>query len=210
LAGIGFRYRRDCHHDRAIVGHCGLLATTIDRGTAMTKFNDTILALDLATVSGFAWGKPDTVPTFGQQRFAKQGEPRPVTYRKMRLWLQLFCSAHDIKLIIYESPALPMTMQGRTNANTIKLLMGMAEHLEEWCYDQIELREASVAQVRTHFLGQNFKRDIARPMTIERCRQRGWLVETSDAADACALWDYMVCCKRPDLAVAGTPLFQTR
>ena len=138
---------------------------------------------------------------------AKQGEQRAATYRHFRLWLDLFCSAHKIKLIVYESPALPMIMQGRTNIETIKLLMGLCENLEEWAHGKMELREASVSQVRAHFLGQNYKSMIAKQMTVDRCRELGWDVQTSDEADACALWDLQVCALRPDLAVQGTPLF---
>ena len=59
-------------------------------------------------------------------------------------------------LIVYES-ANVQWMAGKTNIDTIKLLVGLAEHLEEWCHNNIELREASVSQVRAHFLGSNMK-----------------------------------------------------
>jgi hypothetical protein len=101
-----------------------------------------------------------------------------------------------------------MVMHGKTNINTIKVLMGLAEHLEEWAYNKFELREATVAQVRAHFIGQNFKSKIAKPMTMDQCRELGWNVETTDEADACALWSYQCAYLRPDVAVRQTPLFR--
>jgi hypothetical protein len=44
-------------------------------------------------------------------------------------------------------------------------------------------------------------------MTVDRCRSLGWMVETSDEADACALWDYQICWLDPQAAVRSTPLF---
>jgi hypothetical protein len=175
----------------------------------MEKFNGIILALDLATTTGFAWGKPGAVPQFSSIRFSKPGTSRAATYRLFRIWLESKWNVrgHQPDLVVFESPAVPSIMAGKTNIDTIKLLIGLAEHLEEWCYDHFELREASVSQVRSHFIGQNMKAALAKPRTVERCRELGWNVENTDEADACALWDYQCCHLRPDLAPQTTPLF---
>jgi len=172
------------------------------------KFTGIVLALDLATVTGFAWGRPGEVPEFGSYRFAKPGSSRALIYRNFRLWLDLKVSACKPELVVFESAAVPSIMSGKTNIDTTKVLFGLTEHLEEWAQGRVELREASVSQVRSHFIGQNMKAKIAKPMTVDRCRERGWNVETDDEADACALWDYQCCWLRPDIAVKGTPLFQ--
>jgi hypothetical protein len=172
------------------------------------KFDGSVLALDLATVTGWAWGQPGSLPKFGHERFAKQGEPRPVAYRKFRLWLDLFCSARRPDLIVFESPAVPSFMGGKTNIETIRLLMGLAEHLEEWAWEKFELREATTAQVRAHFIGRNLRSNVAKPLVMARCRERGWMVETTDEADACALFSYQCAFLRPDLAWQDTPLFE--
>ena len=146
----------------------------------MSKFTGSVLALDLATVTGYAFGKPGSSPKFGHHRFAKTGQPRPAAYKQFRLWLDLWCSARKTDLIVFESPAVPTYMMGQTNVGTTKLLFGLCEHLEEWAYNKIELREASVSQVRSHFIGRNLKGAVARPITMARCHERGWKVETSD------------------------------
>jgi hypothetical protein len=173
----------------------------------MSTFKGAVLALDLATVTGFAYGAPGTAPTFGSYRFAPKGASRSLAYRAFRQWLEMFTHLHKTDIVVYESPAVPSFMAGKTNIDTIKLLIGLAEHLEEWAYDRIELREASVSQVRAHFIGQNLKSAIAKPMTLDRCIQLGWKVESTDEADACALWDYQCSWLRPDLAPHTTPLF---
>ena len=140
---------------------------------ASSRFNGTVLALDLATVTGYCYGKPGTTPKFGHHRWMKQGQFRPQAYRQFRLWLDLWCSAHKTDWIVYEAPIAPLLMGGQTNLNTIKLLVGLAEHLEEWAYKKVELRQASVAEVRSHFIGRNLKSAIAKPLTLQKCRERG-------------------------------------
>jgi hypothetical protein len=174
----------------------------------MKKFDGAVLALDLATVSGWAYGKPEGMPMFGHERFAKPGQSRARTYRNFRLWLDVFCSARPPRIIVFETPIAPLLMGGKTNLDTIRLLVGLAEHLEEWAEDKFELREASIAQVRSHFIGRNLQSKIAKPLVLSRCRERGWNAETTDESDALALWDYQVCCLRSDLGIASTPLFE--
>jgi hypothetical protein len=166
-------------------------------------FTGTVLALDLATTTGWAHGTPGNAPKCGHIRFARGGS-RASAYRAFRYWLDRVTTPD---MIVFESPALPMVMHGRTNIDTIKLLIGFAEHLEEWCHERVELREASVGQVRSHFIGKNMKSAIAKPMTVARCRELGWPCETSDEADACALWDYQCRFLRPDLASKTAPIF---
>lgn len=168
-------------------------------------FDGGVLALDIATVTGWAFGKPEAKPVFGNVRFIKPGGTRAAAYRAFRTWLDAM--PHNPELIVYESPAVPVVMSGKTNIDTIRFLVGLAEHLEEWAHGKVELREASVGQVRAHFIGSNMKSAIAKPRTVETCIHRGWPVETSDEADACALWDYQISWLRPDIAVKNTPLF---
>jgi hypothetical protein len=173
-------------------------------------FEGRVLALDLATVTGFAYGFPGSIPQFGDIRFNKPGGSHAAAYRAFRYWLEQFVSAYPTDLIVFESAAVPSHMLGRTNVKTTKFLFGLSEHLEEWCYDRIELREATVSQVRCHFIGSNMKSAEAEPETITKCKFLGWDVENHDQADACALWDYQCGWLRPDLAHRTTYLFHGR
>ena len=171
-------------------------------------FTGRILALDLATETGWAFGAPGTTPRFGSLRFGAVGTGRAQVYRAFRVWLNNWIVMEQPELVVFESAALPMAMQGRTNANTIKMLIGMCEHTEELCHDRVELREAMASQVRAHFLGSNrFRGAEAKRLTIECCNRLGWPVANHNAADALALWHYQVCCLRPDIAARANPLF---
>ncbi len=173
-------------------------------------FEGRVLALDLATTTGWAFGAPGSTPQVGHLRFSKSGSPRASTYRGFRNWLEERWNVRDQQpdLIVYESPAVPSIMAGKTNIDTIKLLVGLGEHLEEWCHNKIELREARVADVRVHFIGSNMKSAFAKQKTFEQCKMLGWPVENFDQADAAALWDYQCAWLNPKLAAHSTPLFR--
>ena len=178
----------------------------------MKKYTGIILALDLATTSGFAWGKPTSEPRFGSIRFGQPGGSRASCYREFRNWLEAwFGDAKPPDLIVFESPVAMMIGRGGTNADTVKKLVGLCEHLEEWCYDKVELREANLSQIRQHFIGISTPTsDEAKRLTVDRCMELGWKVRDDDEADACALWDYMRCILRPELGTSTTPLFTGR
>lgn len=175
-------------------------------------FTGTVLALDIATTTGWCYGRPRKEPIFGSVRFIKPGGSRAAAYRAFRTWLDENWNVRGDQpdLIVFESPAVPMIMHGKTNIDTVKMLIGYAEHLEEYCHGKFELREATVAQVRAHFLGSNMKAAIAKPLTMQRCQQLGWNVTTNDEADACALWNYQCSWLDPEVGVRTTPLFQKR
>lgn len=167
-------------------------------------FNRQVLALDLATVTGWALGRPGETPRFGTIKFPNSS--RAAMYRYAREWYDAMIDDH-VGRVVFESAATPSIMAGKTTADTIKMLVGLTEHLEEICYQRVELREARVADVRIHFIGTNMKRDEAKRATVGRCLECGWGVKTNDEADACALWSYQVCALRPDLAATMSPLF---
>ena len=167
-------------------------------------FTGRVLALDLATTTGFAYGAPGSIPRFGHIRFTKAGSSHAETFRAFRQWLESDWN-QGIKnvpdAVVYESPAVPTIMSGRTNINTIRLLVGLCAHLEEWCHGKVDYcHEARVADVRNHFVGSNMKSNAAKAKTMARCRMLGWEVTTYDEADACALWFYHCGWLNPRLA----------
>lgn len=172
-------------------------------------FTSPIFALDLATRTGWAYGRPGDSPRSGSIRFAPPGASRAKIYRELRLWLDAWASAEEIALCVFEAPASAEMFHGRTNTDTLRLLIGLAEHVDELLYDRgIQVREAPVFEVRRHFLGTNrLKRDEAKRQTIAKCRAMGWAPCDDNAADALALWSYQVSILRPEFAIRPTPLF---
>jgi hypothetical protein len=166
------------------------------------SFEGRVLALDLATTTGWAYGVPGSIPRFGHIRFSKPGTSHAETYRAFRNWLDAKWNVRDEQpdAVVYESPAVPTIHSGKTNIDTIRLLVGFAEHLEEWCWGKVKVEEVRVSTVRVHFLGQNLKSQQAKTETMRRCRMLGWEVNTHDEGDACALWHYQCGWLNPRLA----------
>jgi len=174
----------------------------------MTEFAGELLAIDAATSTGFCIGEPDGKLTFGSIRFAPPGQARAVAYIAERAWLAKMVKRPRLRRIVYESPANPMIMMGRSNADTIRKLCTMAEIIDEAAYVAgIECREAETKDVRVFFLGRNMKREAAKFQTMQKCREMGYDVQDDDAGDAVALWFYQMSFLRPDLAHQSSPLF---
>jgi len=173
------------------------------------KFSGRVLALDIATVTGWAVGAPGEVPEFGSVRFGKKGASRAETYRAFRTWLEDKWNVRGAQpeMIIYESPLVPSFAAGKTNIDTLRLLSGLCENLEEWSLGKFELHEATVSKVRVFFIGGNYKSRIAKPLVLERCNAIGWPCTTTDESDACALLAFQLARLRPDLSVETMPLF---
>lgn len=154
-----------------------------------------ILALDLAATTGWALGTTmDMVPLSGSVKVASTDASMAKLFSNWRLYLRDFISLNPgIGLVIFEAPLLPFMKAGQTNINTIRRLVGMCAVTEELLYTigGMDVREARVSDVRSHFIGSNrHKRPEAKALTIAACKRLGWTPQDDNAADALALWDY--------------------
>jgi hypothetical protein len=173
-------------------------------------FTGNVLALDVATRTGWAYGAPGTVPRSGSLRFAREGASMAAVFVGCRRWLLDFLAVNpETKLVVFEAPAVPSIMAGHTSINAIRTLIGLTAIIEECLYGRgLDVREARVSEVRSHFLGSNrFKRDAAKRATVDLCRSLGWSVVDENAADACALWSYQCSFLDPKTALRVSPLF---
>ena len=154
-------------------------------------FEGQILALDLAGQMGWAFGAPGETPRSGSVSLGRDGASRARQYHAFREWLSSWRSVEpDTRLVIYESPLTPDMVHGHTNIDTLRFLIGLAEHAEEALYGTgVDLREAKVSQVRAYFIDTNrIKRAAAKVATKMRCKQLGWTYSDDNAADALALF----------------------
>lgn len=158
------------------------------------SYTGQILALDLATRTGWACGRAqDPVPVSGSVRFGRNGSTPAAVLYACRQWLGGFLSGNPaVQLVVFEAPLIPMFKRGATNIATIRQLMGLCAVVEELLYAKggYDVREAKVSEVRNHFIGHNPKREIAKAKTIYNCKMLGWDPVDDNAADALALWDY--------------------
>lgn len=168
-----------------------------------------IVALDLASVSGWAVGEPGGAPTHGTIRFASAGASHEAIFAKAATWFADLVVDHKPTLIVWEAPLPTSFSRGRTNSDTTSLLFGLPAVVGAIAYQQgiYDIRKAETKEVRQHFIGCNPIRTRAKPMVMAMCRAMGWDVSDDNEADALATWHYMCSLISPQLAMRPTPLF---
>lgn len=171
-----------------------------------------ILALDLASVTGWATGPPGGKPSHGSIRFAAKGASHEAVFAGALKWMSETVTAHAPTMIVWEAPMPTSFNRGRSNINTTTLLYGLpavigAVSFLRGIYD---IRKAETRDVRNHFIGSNPRRAEAKGLVMRQCRAMGWPVADDNEADALATWHYMCALIEPKLAVRPLPLFGRR
>jgi hypothetical protein len=167
----------------------------------------TVLALDLATTTGWAWGEVGGTARFGAIRLGPPGADRGTRGSAMLVWLSDFFKIERPDLVVVEAPLAPAVMRriGATN-DTALMLLGLPMVVETVCHLRgvKPPKLVKVQDVREAFLGKRTFRDehnpltgkrvksraIAKSATMEMCRRLGYGVSSDDEADAIALWHY--------------------
>lgn len=147
-----------------------------------------ILAFDLATATGMAFGRVDGSPVAQTFILGGSGSKHGARFTELRIVLR--------KLIRDLSPdhiAIEEAIAGGApgDANRAKLAFGLrAIVLTEAFIANIPVTEIAVASIRKHFIGRgNLPAGTAKPATIARCEQLGWRPQNDNEADALAAWD---------------------
>ena len=154
---------------------------------------ETIIALDLATHTGWAEGVPGKPPVLGSIRFGSPGSSHEEAFAEAMTWIGERVLAFPPRLLVMEAPLPPSLMRGQTNADTARKLMGLAAIIggtahKLGCWN---IREASVADVRHYFLGKrNIPSKDAKRATLAKCRDMGLEPKNDNEADAAALFFY--------------------
>jgi len=174
-----------------------------------------ILAIDLATTAGYARGKlGDAAPLCGSIAFGRtdRGMTNAVFADALR-WITDIISDAPPDIVIIEQMLPPEAMQGRTSRAVRDRLAGLHGIVRAAAHKHGvgEISEASVGDVRAHFIGQRgLKRYDAKRAVISRCRQLGWDVANDNEADACALWSFACGLLDPSAALRTSPLFNPK
>lgn len=170
-----------------------------------TAGDHNVLALDLATQTGWASRNDNGSITFGSFRLPKTGDNVGAYLSAFHHWLIEIVDLFDKPslTVVFEAPILPKT----TGIKVVRKLQGLAGHTEFIC-DQMGVKscmEVNNKSVRKHFIGNGgAKRDDAKRMTIEQCTKRGFRPQNDDEADALAVLDYAChCLKLPGLVPGG-------
>ncbi len=153
-----------------------------------------ILAVDLATFSGVAFGRPTEAPTTWTVDFG-QWKDHDLRLSQVLRWMRHMHSRLKPDLLVVESAV------GGHDANA--LLIGMVACLRAQAKD-LGIRTVAypVQSVRKHFIGkhmtakdfphldQKAAKKAIKGIVFARCRALGWDVQSLDAADAAALWSF--------------------
>jgi hypothetical protein len=170
----------------------------------------TVLALDLASVSGWAMGEPGGTPLHGSIKFGGTSS-HEATFTKAFRWMTDMMQEHKPTLVVWEAP-LAGFKSGKTTNDVTTVLFGLPAVIGTVAYQcgVYDIRKADTAAIRHHFIGCNPKRAKAKPMVVRQCFAMGWEVADDNEADALATWSYMCSLIDPRLALAPTPLFGRR
>jgi hypothetical protein len=170
-----------------------------------------ILALDVATVTGWARGSPDDEsPASGFVRFGSTESSPNAIFGAAMLWLSDFMRQEPRPTaLVLEALLPPQAKLGATSTAVRDRLAGLhgiaraVAHLRG-IYD---ITDASVLEVRHHFCGD---RGAGKEGVFDKCKALGWPVRDLNESDACAIWSYGCALKKPETALRVSPLFGRR
>ena len=177
-----------------------------------------ILALDIASETGWAFGEVGAIPRTGTDRLAPEGEPNQRYFGNAIKWLHRLLSVTNPDVLAIEAAIDTSSMSGqrKTSPETHARALGLQAVMQGvWDArgkgDRI-VRLVNVKTARVTFLGKgagNLTGKEAKPRVRARCIELGWLTRetaTFDKADACAVWAHVCCQIDKDFAANFTPL----
>lgn len=146
-----------------------------------------VLALDLATATGYAWGEHNAVPRYGLLKLPS-GSAVGKFVSTFADWFDGFVGVEKPEWCVFEAPLM---MHGPTaNLDATRKLMGLAAQVEVVCYRRdVPCREANVSTVKKFWAGDGRAK---KPEMVGAARARGFDVSDHNVADALAVWAYQV------------------
>ena len=153
-----------------------------------------ILALDLATVSGWAVGPPGSVPLSGSIRLGRQGLSLVRFLDAADHWLGGLMAEHRPSTVIIEAAFISPNRTSRDVAARLTTISGLAQLAAfRFGLDESSICEATSTDVCKFFTGRgHFSGDTAKKkaLVMHHCKMLGWEPADYDEADALALWRF--------------------
>lgn len=175
----------------------------------------TVLALDLATHTGWAFGSTEKgIITCGTEILPSTGDLVGRFCLSYRRWLRRKHAELKPDEWVFEAPILP----SKTQPITVRKLMGLCCVTEEEAeIYSIPVFEELQQRVRVYFIGtaaapKDIKVTAVRKMwlkqkAMEKCESVGVKAPDHNAAEACGLLALRLSQLDPDFALKQTPLF---
>jgi hypothetical protein len=170
-----------------------------------------LLALDIATVTGYARGPVGpAAPTCGSVRFAKPGASQLAICGRALEWAIETIRDPLPDVVAIEDLLPPHVTRGKSNVDH-DLLAHLHGVILGVCFMRgvYQVHKHPVMTIRRHFIDLSVcGKGQGKGMVQDKCKQLGWLAEGDDAADACAVWSYQCGLLDRDHGVRISPLFQ--
>lgn len=171
-----------------------------------------VVALDIATVCGWASGHIHGNPECGSVRFASSGASDKAVFHAAMVWAQAFFVGipKDRTVIAIERLLTPEMVRGQSNTKTIYRLAGLHGVILAVAYAHglLDIETPSVGEIRGHFIGMRTCRRVqAKREVMRQCRAMGWAPANENEGDALAIWSYQCSLIDPRLAIRVSPLF---
>lgn len=166
-----------------------------------------ILALDIATRTGWAYAPADAVRAWPQTALQWGAGASPAAAVKVgvddfkaltpgrvvytyRRWLLDMMTFYQPRFLVFEA-ALVNNHSGQKAAQRLLYLCGATE---DACYQRgVKCLQEHLGSIRKHFLGPNNKRrprDDLKRVVLEECARRGFKTDDDNTADAIAVLDF--------------------
>lgn len=136
-----------------------------------------ILALDIASNTGFARGRFGEPPRCGSIRFASEGASANAIFAGAFDWMVDYTKENDVPDILILEALLPFSAAAfkkrKTNKSTNDILAGLHGVIRAVAYKRriFDIRTVAASDVRRHFLDMNaVKREDAKRLVVRKCR----------------------------------------
>ena len=151
-----------------------------------------VLALDLATVTGWALHDPSMQrPFFGAIRLP--GKPGEVGKRADHLerWLRDQFKLRRFTHIVFEAQHIAAKM----DIDTVYMLIALGGVVEKFAFQVgAHCYKVHISEWRKHFIGRGaaFGKTDPKQLAMDRCAEYGWHTDIADAAEACGVLDFFL------------------
>lgn len=164
-----------------------------------------ILALDLASTTGWATWCPGSAPRAGSFRLPKTENVGEFVAAFEHWWKDVIVFERP-DFVLFEAPFIA----GKTSQAVARKLLGLSGFLEYLCFvERIPCNQCRINDWRLHFTGKGSgKRDELKRLTMQACADRGLKPENQDEADAYGLLDYAAHILRLEPDWSPGPLFR--
>jgi Holliday junction resolvasome RuvABC endonuclease subunit len=167
-----------------------------------------LLALDLATKLGFAFGHIDDEPIFGSFSLPRTQSDVGRFLSAYNEWLMVILEKYQPEIVVMEAN---MPHGGAmTTLKTTQKLANLNGHTEWVCFERkINCFEVPAATWKKTFCGTGriSKKTKPYPVTV-KCNERGWFPHDDNEADALGIWTHAIGQIDPQSLVRFDPLFR--